>query len=93
MSRISSAFRSFFAILFGKGLPEDVARAFGYVKPSEVKPAAAPAPEIRISDGALQILGILQRGSGGRPGALAVALHDEGSVVRLPARRLPNLPA
>jgi diguanylate cyclase (GGDEF)-like protein len=42
---------------------------------------------------AARFLGILQRGSGGRPGVLAVALHDEGSVVRLPARRLPNLPA
>ena len=64
MSRISSAFRSFFAILFGKGLPEDVAREFGFVKPSEIKPAAAPkpaAPEVRVSDGALQMLGILQR--------------------------------
>jgi hypothetical protein len=65
LSRISSAFRSFFAILFGKGLPEDVAREFGFVKPSEVKSAAprAPAPEVRSSDGALQILGILQRDS------------------------------
>jgi diguanylate cyclase (GGDEF)-like protein len=40
-----------------------------------------------------RFLGILQRGSGGRPGVLAVPLHDEGSVVRLPVRRLPNLPA
>jgi hypothetical protein len=65
LSRISSAFRSFFAILFGKGLPEDVAREFGFVKPSDVKPAApkAAAPEVRLSDGALQILGILQRDS------------------------------
>ena len=65
MSRISSAFRSFFAILFGKGLPEDVAREFGFIKPSDIKPAApkAAAPEVRISDGALQILGILQRDS------------------------------
>ncbi len=42
---------------------------------------------------AARFLGVLQRGSGGRPGVLAVALHDEGSVVRLPVRRLPNLPA
>lgn len=65
MSRISSAFRSFFAILFGKGLPEDVAREYGFVKPSEVKAASAakPQPEVRTSDGALQILGILQRDS------------------------------
>ena len=64
MSRISSAFRSFFAILFGKGLPEDIAERFGFVRKSEAKPAPAPkpaAPEIRTSDGALQMLGILQR--------------------------------
>ncbi|MEU4243037.1 bifunctional diguanylate cyclase/phosphodiesterase [Actinoplanes sp. NPDC026619] len=34
-----------------------------------------------------RLLGTLQRGSGGRPGALAAALHDVGSVVRLPRRR------
>ncbi|WP_433299441.1 putative bifunctional diguanylate cyclase/phosphodiesterase [Actinoplanes sp. CA-030573] len=34
-----------------------------------------------------RMLGTLQRGSGGRPGALAAALHDAGSVVRLPRRR------
>ncbi|MDI6099121.1 bifunctional diguanylate cyclase/phosphodiesterase [Actinoplanes sp. NEAU-A12] len=42
---------------------------------------------------AARFLGILQRGCGGRPGVLAVALHDEGSVIRMPVRRLPNLPA
>ncbi|GIE80854.1 hypothetical protein Aph02nite_68040 [Actinoplanes philippinensis] len=42
---------------------------------------------------AARFAGMLQRGSGGRPGMLAAALHDEGSVVRLSARRLPNLPA
>jgi hypothetical protein len=64
LSRISLAFKSFFAILFGDGLPEAVAAAYGYVKESKAKPAAAPkpaAPEIRPADGALQILGILQR--------------------------------
>nr|WP_307836667.1 bifunctional diguanylate cyclase/phosphodiesterase [Actinoplanes durhamensis] len=35
----------------------------------------------------IRLLGALQRGSGGRPGALAAALHDEGSVVRMPRRR------
>jgi diguanylate cyclase len=34
-----------------------------------------------------RLLGTLQRGSGGRPGALAAAMHDAGSVVRLPRRR------
>jgi EAL domain-containing protein (putative c-di-GMP-specific phosphodiesterase class I) len=37
-----------------------------------------------------RLLGALQRGSGGRPGALAAALHDAGSVVRLPRRRPPG---
>jgi diguanylate cyclase (GGDEF)-like protein len=51
--------------------------------------------------GAERMLAALQRGSGGRPGVLAGALHDAGSVVRLPRRRpagngrssLPHLPA
>jgi diguanylate cyclase len=48
-----------------------------------------------------RMLAALQRGSGGRPGVLAGALHDAGSVVRMPRRRsagkdrssLPHLPA
>jgi diguanylate cyclase (GGDEF)-like protein len=48
-----------------------------------------------------RMLATLQRGSGGRPGVLAGALHDAGSVVRMPRRRasgrggpaLPHLPA
>ncbi|MCU1291602.1 MAG: hypothetical protein JWP08_452 [Bryobacterales bacterium] len=60
MSRISSAFRSFFSILFSGVLPEEVALEFGYERP---KPAPPPIelPKIKVSDGALQILGILQR--------------------------------
>jgi diguanylate cyclase (GGDEF)-like protein len=50
---------------------------------------------------AARLLAALQRGSGGRPGVLAAALYDTGSVVRLPHRRspghgrssLPHLPA
>jgi diguanylate cyclase (GGDEF)-like protein len=50
---------------------------------------------------AARMLAALQRGSGGRPGVLAGALHDAGSVVRMPRRRsaghgrssLPHLPA
>lgn len=63
MSRISLAFHSFFAILFGDGLPESIAKAFGYIKESSVpKPPPKPAaPEFKPSDGALQILSILQR--------------------------------
>lgn len=63
MARISSAFRSFFAILFRGVLPEDIAREFGFVKPGDVKPATAPKPavEVKTTDGALQMLSILQR--------------------------------
>lgn len=54
------AFRSFFAIL-GGNLPQDVASHFGYAKPAR-KQAETPKPvEVQTSDGALQILGILQR--------------------------------
>ncbi|MBB2944755.1 diguanylate cyclase (GGDEF)-like protein [Actinoplanes lutulentus] len=50
---------------------------------------------------AARFLAALQRGSGGRPGVLAAALHDAGAVVRMPVRRaggtgrspLPHLPA
>ncbi|WP_239117945.1 putative bifunctional diguanylate cyclase/phosphodiesterase [Paractinoplanes ferrugineus] len=34
-----------------------------------------------------RMLATLQRGSGGRPGALAAAMHDAGAVVRMPRRR------
>ena len=55
---------------------------------------ARPMPPARM-------LAALHRGTGGRPGVLAGALHDAGSVVRLPRRRapghgrsaLPHLPA
>jgi hypothetical protein len=72
MSRLSYAFRSFFSILFSGKLPADIAQSFGYVKPVAAKPAAAPAPapaskpaapSASASDGAAQILGILQRES------------------------------
>ncbi len=65
MSRIVLAFRSFFSILFRDTLPEEVAKAYGYSKAGAVKAkavAATPmAPEVKTSDGALQMLGILQR--------------------------------
>jgi hypothetical protein len=63
LSRISLAFKALFAILFKDDLPAQVASAYGYVKESAAK-AAPPKPaaqEIRPSDGALQMLGILQR--------------------------------
>jgi hypothetical protein len=61
LSRISAAFRSFFSLLFSGILPEDIAAAYGYTKP---KPApVVEIPKIKASDGALQILQILQRDS------------------------------
>ena len=62
MSRVSSAFSSFFSILFSGVLPEEVATEFGFVKVKPT-PVAAPAPTIKLSDGALQLLQILQRDS------------------------------
>ncbi|MGA7411691.1 MAG: DUF2760 domain-containing protein [Bryobacteraceae bacterium] len=62
MSRVSSAFRSFFSILFSGVLPEEVASEFGFVK-AKPTPVAAPPPVIKLSDGALQLLQILQRDS------------------------------
>lgn len=54
------AFRAFFALLFGGDLPSDIAKAFGYGK-QEAKKAAPEAPVLKPADGALQVLGILQR--------------------------------
>lgn len=63
MSRIVLAFRSFFAILFTGKLPGDIAQTLGFnqAKPQPAPKPAAAAPQARPSDGALQILGILQR--------------------------------
>ena len=76
MSRIVLAFRSFFAILFTGRLPNDIAQVLGFtqVRPQQAaKPAPAaptpapaapkPAPAAQPSQGALQILAILQRDS------------------------------
>ena len=60
MNRLSFAFRSFFSILFGGKLPADIARAYGFVS-SKVAPPPKAAPQVRASDGALQLLAILQR--------------------------------
>jgi len=59
---IGAAFRAFFSLLTGK-FPEDLAREYGFVKASAVPaaPVAPPPPQVKASDGALQLLGILQR--------------------------------
>ena len=63
MARISAACSAFFGILFGGRLPEGVAKAFGFVKMPARRAEAdkKPEPAVKPSDGALQILGILQR--------------------------------
>ena len=55
MNRLALAFRSFFALLLDGSLPPDISAALGLAP----KPALAPA--VKTSDGALQLLGILQR--------------------------------
>lgn len=63
MERIIFAFRSFFAILFTGKLPDDIARAYGYVPNKAQTAAPKPIPQAKPSDGALQMLSILQRDS------------------------------
>jgi hypothetical protein len=61
LNRIVLAFRAFFALLFGGQLPADILAELGLiVKPAPV-PAPPPKPEIKPEDGALQLLGMLQR--------------------------------
>jgi hypothetical protein len=67
LSRIGLAFRSFFGLLFSGALPDSVIAELGLSRREAApRPAAAPAPVApvaRTSDGALQLLGILQRDS------------------------------
>lgn len=62
LSRLSAAFRSFFSILFEGVLPDDIALEFGFTK---AKPAATVTAQEqpKVSDGALQVLHLLQRDS------------------------------
>jgi Domain of unknown function (DUF2760) len=62
MNRLILAIRSFFAILFKGAIPDDAAATLGLTRRTTPRPAAAPAPT-SASDGALQILAILQRDS------------------------------
>jgi hypothetical protein len=65
LNRIVLAFQSFFGLLFSGALPEGVVRQLGLTRRAAA--AAAPSPaktaERSPADGALQILGILQRDS------------------------------
>jgi hypothetical protein len=64
LNRIILAFRAFFALLFSGKLPEDLMAELGLAaKPVSAPkaPAAPAAPQIKPADGALQLLGLLQR--------------------------------
>jgi hypothetical protein len=58
MSQISLAFRCFFALLFGGKLSPELIKELG-IKPKDAPTAAAPV--VKTSDGALQMISILQR--------------------------------
>jgi hypothetical protein len=56
------AFRAFFALLFGGKLPEDLVAQLGLAPKAPPAPPKPPAPPpVKAEDGALQLLGILQR--------------------------------
>ena len=63
MNRIVLAFRAFFNLLFSGELSAEILIALNLSRRSGTVPAKAAAPAARASDGALQILGILQRDS------------------------------
>jgi uncharacterized protein DUF2760 len=62
LNRIVLAFRCFFNILFAGSLSPEVLSELDPAK-REAKPAAPPEPAAKTSDGALQLLAILQRDS------------------------------
>ncbi len=61
MSKISLAFRCFFALLSHGQLTPELMSELGLFRKKEEKPAPPPPPAVQVSDGALQMLGILQR--------------------------------
>jgi hypothetical protein len=64
LNRIILAFRAFFALLFGGKLPEDLVAELGFIRKPAPVPKAPPtpaAPVVKSADGALQLLGMLQR--------------------------------
>ena len=61
MNRFVLAFRAFIELLFSGELPADILSALNLIaKPAPVPPPP-PKPEIKPEDGALQLLGMLQR--------------------------------
>jgi hypothetical protein len=63
LSRILLAFRCWFSILFQGGLSDAELAGLKLTRRAAPAPKPAGAPKVRTSDGALQILGILQRDS------------------------------
>jgi len=64
LNRIVSAFQAFFALLFTGQLPKDLSASLGLIDAASLPkpvPPAPPKPEIKPADGALQLLGMLQR--------------------------------
>lgn len=61
MNRILLAFRAFFALLFSGKLPADLVSELGLAAKTAPPPPKPPPPEVKPADGALQLLGILQR--------------------------------
>jgi hypothetical protein len=63
--KILLAFRAFFALLFGGKLPDDLIAELGLAPRPAAAPKAAPPPppppQVKPVDGALQLLGMLQR--------------------------------
>lgn len=64
--KIVLAFRAFFALLFGGKLPDDIVSELGLTARSaaptpKTSPPAPPVPQFKPVDGALQLLGMLQR--------------------------------
>lgn len=64
MNRILLAFRAFFALLFSGQFSDELLNDLGLARKTAPKPEAPPrpvAPEFKPADGALQLMGILQR--------------------------------
>jgi hypothetical protein len=61
MLKISMAFRCFFALLMHGQISPELMSELGLMRKRDEKPMPPPPPIVKVSDGALQLLGILQR--------------------------------
>src|SRR5207244_2966329 len=60
-TRLTFAFRTFFAILFRDRIPDDVAAALGAVRPSAQQSQPGPPAVVNTEATATQMLAVLQR--------------------------------